>query len=291
MTLCPSRGGVMVVRSTAPSSALGWYSGGAVLNGAKCSSNSRSAACAKTGAEQMGESVINAASTANGAHAVRLWAQMLGETLSMPVSLAENLQRWQITVVHLAHMRGGTAKCGDGMEVQTRTNAPQKQMGPALLPTPLLPAHPKSKLGRHCCRPHSYQRVVFFFGEPSKKRLASDAFTLQRIGGFPYRCSHQHPVPFPAFRRFQTEAFLHRTCFHRYRDQSSIVAFVLKRLVSGLSLLPSIVRLPNVRSIQWISDRVLLKQPAVRLTEAFFMTCLKDRVDNHHRVSWVQKIP
>lgn len=160
MTLCPSRGGVMVVRSTAPSSALGWYSGGAVLNGAKCSSNSRSAACAKTGAEQMGESVINAASTANGAHAVRLWAQMLGETLSMPVSLAENLQRWQITVVHLAHMRGGTAKCGDGMEVQTRTNAPQKQMGPALLPTPLLPARGllfrrtvKEALGFRCFHP------------------------------------------------------------------------------------------------------------------------------------------
>ena len=163
MTLCPSRGGLMVVRSTAPSSALGWYSGGAVLKGAKCSSNSRSAACAKAGAEQMGESAINAASTAsaaNGALVARLLAQMLGETLSITGSLAEKLQLKQIAGVHLAHMRGGTAKCGDGLEAQTRTSAPQKQMGPALLPTPFLPARGllfrrtvKEALGFRCFHP------------------------------------------------------------------------------------------------------------------------------------------
>ena len=53
---------------------------------------------------------------------------------------------------------------------------------------------PKSKWGRHCCRPHSYRRVVFSSGEPSKKRLAIGFYPLQRVGGSFHRRSRRHPV-------------------------------------------------------------------------------------------------
>lgn len=146
----------------------------------------------------------------------------------------------------------------------------QKQMGPALLPTPLLPARGllvrrtfQEALGLRCFHPPT-------------NWWASLPALAPASGSFSSASDGSRPKSF-----FIVPAFL------RYRDQSSILASVLKRLVSGLSLLPSIVRLPNARSIQWISDRVLLKQPALCPAEAFSMTCLKDRVDNHHRVFWV----
>ncbi len=145
----------------------------------------------------------------------------------------------------------------------------------------------QSKWGRHFCRPHSYQRVVFLSGEPFRKHLASDVPPSNELAGFSTGARASIRFLFQRFQYVRTEVRSYRTCCPRYRDRSSILASVLKRLVSGRSLSPSIVRLPNVRPIRWISDRVLLKQPALRLAEAFVMTCLKDRVDNHHRVEMV----
>jgi len=66
----------------------------------------------------------------------------------------------------------------------------------------------KSKWGRHCCRPHSYRRVVFLSGEPFKKRLALGFYPLQRVGGSFHRRSRRHPVsPFNSVLPVRAEAF------------------------------------------------------------------------------------
>jgi hypothetical protein len=52
----------------------------------------------------------------------------------------------------------------------------------------------QSKWGRYCYRPHSYQRVVFSSGEPSKKRLALDVSSPNGLGAYRHRRSHRHPV-------------------------------------------------------------------------------------------------
>ena len=157
---------------------------------------------------------------------------------------------------------------GDGAEL-TRAHR-QKQMGPALLPTPLLPARGllvrrtfQEALGLRCFHPP----INWLASLPVLAPASGSSFSDPDVS--------------------RPKSFVIVPAFFRHRDRSSILVSVLKRLVSGRSLLPSIVRLPNGRPIQWISDRVLLKQPALFPAEAFVMTCLKDRVDNHHRVFWV----
>jgi len=79
----------------------------------------------------------------------------------------------------------------------------------------------KCKWGRHCCRPHSHQRVVFSSGEPSKKRLAPDVSSSNGLEACRHRRSHRHPVPpFDRASRSWPKPFPVLLAFRRYRDHS-----------------------------------------------------------------------
>lgn len=77
----------------------------------------------------------------------------------------------------------------------------------------------QSKWGRHCCRPHSHQRVVFSSGEPSKKRLAPDVASPNGLGAYCHRRSRRHPAsPFRQSCLSGPKPFKVVPTFRRHRD-------------------------------------------------------------------------
>lgn len=79
----------------------------------------------------------------------------------------------------------------------------------------------KCKWGRHCCRPHSHQRVVFSTGEPFKKRLAPDVSSPNGLGACCHRRSRRHPVlPFGRFCSSWPKPVKAVPTFRLYRDHS-----------------------------------------------------------------------
>lgn len=120
---------------------------------------------------------------------------------------------------------------------------------------------PKSKWGRHHCRPHSYRRVVVLLGEPYKTRLASDVSPLHRnAAGFATgaRAGIQHPLA--SSLHFPEPEFLSVSSAPRAELRpSTCYAFVLKRLIQVSSSHPR--SKTKLLAIRWIRFAISSNDP------------------------------
>ncbi len=155
---------------------------------------------------------------------------------------------------------------------------------------------PQSKWGRHCCRPHSHQRVVYL---PVRIRRCFHSGSTWRPMSFPptsrrvfHRRSHRHPVPSSHGACCSgPKPFPAAPAFRRYRDRSPVVAFDLKRTDFPPKLpTPSSIddRVPDLNSG---SARSLLKQTLLCRAETLRMRLLEQRVDSHHCIESLKNSP
>ncbi len=146
----------------------------------------------------------------------------------------------------------------------------------------------QSKWGRHCCRPHSYRRVVNLLGEPRKMHLASGFLPPYDVRRAFHQCSHRHPASLASSLCIPEPKFLFASSAPRVELRPSIcIAFDLKQSIRVQPFSPSIADQIGGHPMGLLRD--LLKRSSLVLAEAFAALSLKVRVDNHHRVDRYKK--